>query len=85
MYNDNNYFDNSQSNGQFYTNTQWNIHNKIEDDFNNNNESNEDENCNFNDDNRNSNKLTIEEIDEELIPDLNLNKDEKIEDFQDKE
>ena len=85
MYNDNNYFDNSQSNGQSYSNTQWNIHNKIEDDFNDNDKSNEDENCDFNNDNRNSNKLTIEEIDEELIPDLNMNKDEKIEEVQDKE
>ncbi len=67
-----------RSNGQSYTNTQWNIHNKLDD-----SEYEKSEDYILDDENNNNKKyknynhnIEIQEIDEEQIDDLNLNKDE---------
>ena len=82
IYNKTNYdFHNNsceKSNGQSYTNTQWNIHNKLDD-----SEYEKSEDYILDDENNNNKKyknynhnIEIQEIDEEQIDDLNLNKDE---------
>ena len=86
LYNKNNYdlHNNSyeQSNGQSYTNTQWNIHNKLNDfEYEKSEDNIFDENNNKKYKNLKQ-KIEIEEIDEEPIDDLNLNKDELIENIQ---